>query len=119
MSQAAHSPLVFLNARAGALPVVSWRRRPAADTAVAVPPIAAPAHPHIGGRLARAAAAARREGPLLLVVAVFAAGLVLLTATTQLVQDSWLTFVSGRAILHDGLFAPDTLTQLTHGTAWV
>ena len=91
-----------------------------AEAALPAAPLSVPLpRPAAGGRLARMAAFSRRGGPLLLLVAVFAAGLVLLTARSHLVQDSWLTFVSGREILQHGFFAPDSLTALTHGTTWV
>jgi hypothetical protein len=60
----------------------------------------------------------RREGPLVLILGVFA-GLVAYRMPDELVQDSWLTLVSGRAIAHNGLHAHDTLTALTHGLPWI
>jgi hypothetical protein len=88
------------------------------DTALPPALALAPRRPGLA-RLSSAVTWSRREGPLLLLVAVFAAGLVLLTARAQLVQDSWLTFVSGRDILQHGFFAHDSLTSLTHGATWI
>src|SRR3954452_1974174 len=38
---------------------------------------------------------------------------------TQVTQDGWLTLVSGRQLVDHGLFAPDSLTILTHGQHWI
>lgn len=70
-------------------------------------------------RLRRAVVGARREGPVLLTVAMMAVGIVLLAPLSQLTQDGWLTFVGGREIVQHGFHAPDSLTILTQGQRWV
>jgi hypothetical protein len=61
---------------------------------------------------------ARREGELIIVFALYAVALVRLTPY-ELIQDSWLTLVSGREIANHGLPTHDTLTVLSHGVHWV
>jgi hypothetical protein len=61
---------------------------------------------------------ALREGELIIVLALYVAALVRLTPF-ELVQDSWLTLVSGQEIANHGLPAHDTLTVLSHGVRWI
>ncbi len=59
----------------------------------------------------------RESGPVsLLCVAV---ALTVLMLPHQLLLDGWLTLVSGREVVRDGLPATDTLTVWTHGAPWV
>ena len=46
-------------------------------------------------------------------------GLLIVALPQELVQDSWLTLVSGREIVQHGLPATDQLTVWTHGARWV
>jgi hypothetical protein len=71
-------------------------------------------------RVARSAVLAwvDREAALLVVFVVYA--LVMLTAMpVELLQDSWLTLVSGREVVEHGLPATDTLNAWTFGVEWV
>src|SRR4051794_32734576 len=45
--------------------------------------------------------------------------LLAITLPQQLVQDSWLTLVSGREVAQHGLPAVDHLTVWTQGTSWI
>src|SRR5919202_3485774 len=59
-----------------------------------------------------------REAGLVALLALYV--VVVLTALPQtLVQDSWLTLVSGREIVRHGLPSTDTLTVWSHGEPWV
>ncbi len=59
-----------------------------------------------------------RESALLVVFVLYA--LVMLTAMpVELLQDSWLTLVSGREVVEHGLPATDTLNAWTFGVEWV
>ena len=66
---------------------------------------------------AAAARAARR--PLLLVFLAGYALFVLAVLPWTLVQDSWLSFVSGREIVQHGLPWHDQLAAWTHGARWI
>ena len=90
---------------------------PVVSSDVLAPPLRAPRA--LPERLLRVAALARREGPVLLTLATMTAGMVLVIPLSQLMQDSWLTLVSGREIVQHGLFARDSLTAMTHGQQWV
>jgi hypothetical protein len=59
-----------------------------------------------------------REAYAVMLVALYAFGLARL-APHELVQDSWLTLVSGREIAWNGLPSRDTLTVFGHGADWV
>jgi hypothetical protein len=52
------------------------------------------------------------------VLAAFA-GVVAYQMPNELVQDGWLTLVSGREVAAHGLHAPDSLAVLTHGLTWI
>jgi hypothetical protein len=68
-------------------------------------------------RLARLGGFADRQVVVVSAVALYA--LVLLAVMPQmLVQDSWLSFVSGREIVMNGLPHADTLTVWTSGVPW-
>jgi hypothetical protein len=71
------------------------------------------------GRLhARGLALLERESGVVAVFALYV--VVVLAALPQtLVQDSWLTLVSGREIAQHGLPSTDTLTVWSHGKPWV
>jgi hypothetical protein len=73
----------------------------------------------VAARGPRWAALARREGPILLVGAVFAAAVAVVTPLEQLSQDGWLSMLGGREIVDHGLYARDSLTIFNHGGAWV
>jgi hypothetical protein len=61
---------------------------------------------------------ADREAGVLVVFVVYA--LVMLSAMPiELLQDSWLTLVSGREVVENGLPATDTLNAWTFGVEWV
>jgi hypothetical protein len=60
----------------------------------------------------------RRNAPLLALVA-FWFLLLVLAIPQELVQDSWLTLLSGREVIHHGLPSVDTLAVWTHGKAWI
>ena len=67
---------------------------------------------------ARAAAVLHREVSVVALFAVYC--LVVLAALPQeLVQDSWLTLVSGREVVEHGLPGADRLTVWTLGSDWV
>ena len=70
---------------------------------------------------AEAAVARTHARRLSLIVAVVAgyALFVLALLPWTLVQDSWLTFVSGREIVHHGLPWHDHLAFWTHGATWI
>ena len=59
-----------------------------------------------------------REPYLIALVAVYVVGLARLTPF-ELVQDSWLTFVSGREIAENGLPVTDHLTVFSEGKPWI
>ena len=67
---------------------------------------------------ARAAAFLHREALTVGLFAVYCA-VVLLALPQELVQDSWLTLVSGREVVEHGLPGPDRLTVWTLGSNWV
>jgi hypothetical protein len=60
----------------------------------------------------------RRNAALLALVA-FWFLLLVLAIPQELVQDSWLTLLSGREVVHNGLPSVDTLTVWTHGAPWI
>ena len=60
----------------------------------------------------------RHEPYLLPLVAVYVVALARL-APFELVQDSWLTFVSGRAVAEGGLPGTDELTVFGEGARWI
>ncbi|MGH3022173.1 MAG: GtrA family protein [Gaiellaceae bacterium] len=60
----------------------------------------------------------QREPYLLPLVAVYVVALARL-APFELVQDSWLTFVSGREVAHGGLPRTDELTVFGEGARWI
>jgi len=59
-----------------------------------------------------------REPYLLPLVAVYVFGLARLTPF-ELVQDSWLTFLSGREIVENGLPSTERLTVFAEGNTWI
>jgi hypothetical protein len=59
-----------------------------------------------------------RESFLIGILVLWAVALVVVAPET-LVQDSWLTLVSGREIVEHGIPHVDTLTAIGHGRAWV
>jgi hypothetical protein len=67
---------------------------------------------------ARAAAFLHREALTVGLFAVYCA-VVLAALPQELVQDSWLTLVSGREVVEHGLPGPDRLTVWTLGSNWV
>lgn len=67
---------------------------------------------------AKLVAFAAREASLLSVLAFYAV-IVLGSAPYELVQDSWLTLVSGREVVTNGLPHVDTLTEWTLGREWI
>src|SRR5918995_299450 len=69
-------------------------------------------------RLAGARALAAREAPLALLLAVYAV-VVLRMVPLELVQDSWLTLVSGREVAENGIPRSDSLTVWTKGVSWI
>ena len=70
------------------------------------------------GPLRTIVAFAAREASLLWVLALYGV-IVLGSAPYELVQDSWLTLVSGREVVTNGLPRVDTLTAWTLGVQWV
>jgi hypothetical protein len=74
--------------------------------------------PLAGGRQTELRGFVLREGELIIVLALYIVALVRLTPF-ELIQDSWLTLVSGREIANHGLPAHDTLTVLSQGVHWV
>jgi hypothetical protein len=69
-------------------------------------------------RLARLWAAAEREAFLAFLLTIYA--IVVLSAIPQeLVQDSWLTLVSGREVAEQGIPRTDRLTVWTNGVPWI
>jgi hypothetical protein len=69
-------------------------------------------------RLSRALAWLEREGLAVLVVATYAAG-VLVRMPNAMLSDSWMTLVAGRTILHHGLPTFDKYTTWAQGVRWV
>jgi hypothetical protein len=70
------------------------------------------------GRLAVVWAAAEREALLTFLLALYAV-IVLSTIPHELVQDSWLTLVSGREVAENGIPRTDSLTVWTKGVPWI
>jgi hypothetical protein len=68
--------------------------------------------------IARAAAFLHREAAVVGLFAVYCA-VVLAALPQELVQDSWLTLVSGREVVEHGLPGQDRLTVWTLGSTWV
>lgn len=66
----------------------------------------------------RARSLVEREPYLVAIVAVFVLALVR-QAPNELVQDTWLTLVSGREIVQHGLPAHETLTAFADGSRWI
>jgi hypothetical protein len=69
-------------------------------------------------RFSRALTWLERESLVVLVVAIYAAG-VLVRLPNAMLSDSWMTLVAGRTILHHGLQTVDTYTTWSHGVRWV
>jgi hypothetical protein len=69
-------------------------------------------------RLSRTLAWLERESLVVLVVALYSAG-VLVRMPDAMLSDSWMTLVAGRTILHHGLPTVDTYTTWAHGVRWV
>ena len=67
---------------------------------------------------ARALAWLERESLGVLIVAMYAAG-VLIRMPNGMLSDSWMTLVAGRTILRHGLPTIDTYTTWAHGARWV
>jgi hypothetical protein len=86
------------------------------DPAALPPTVLAPP-----GRLSWPAALLRRiqdeSATLLLLAAYFC--IVLVALPEELVQDSWLTLLSGREVVEHGLPRTDTLTAWTAGREWI
>lgn len=59
-----------------------------------------------------------REAALLALLVVYTL-VTLLALPNELLQDSWLTLVSGREVIENGLPATDTLTAWTFGVEWI
>ena len=70
------------------------------------------------GAKVRAFSLAEREPYLVAIVAVFVLALVR-QAPYELVQDTWLTLVSGREIVQHGLPTHETLTAFADGSRWI
>ena len=68
---------------------------------------------------ARAAAAPNAGRVVLAAVLAFWFLLLIVTLPAQVVQDSWLTLVSGREVAQHGLPHHDSLTVWTLGTRWI
>lgn len=67
---------------------------------------------------ARTAAFLHREAAVVVLFAVYCV-VVLAALPQELVQDSWLTLVSGREVVEHGLPAEDRLTVWTLGSTWI
>src|SRR5215207_824906 len=78
-----------------------------------------PHEPHrLHVRLAGVWAAAEREALLAFLLTIYA--IIVLSAIPQeLVQDSWLTLVSGREVAENGIPRTDHLTVWTKGVPWI
>ena len=83
---------------------------------------AAPTRPHtphsLRVRLAGVWAAAEREALLALLLTIYAI-VVLRVIPQELVQDSWLTLVSGREVAEHGIPKTDSFTVWTSGVPWI
>jgi len=69
--------------------------------------------------LSRRLRVALLQQPALVSVGAFWVVLLLVALPQELVQDSWLTLLSGREVAHHGLPATDHLTVWSHGAHWV
>jgi hypothetical protein len=70
------------------------------------------------GWATRAALLLEEDGTLVVVIAAFAAVLIV-DLRNMLVTDGWMALLSGRVIAQHGLPAHDTLTIWAHGRSWV
>jgi hypothetical protein len=87
------------------------------DTSILGPVIRPRLRPN--ARALRAAASTDAGSVVLAAVLAFWFLLLIVTLPLQVVQDSWLTLVSGREVAHHGLPHHDSLTVWTLGTRWV
>ena len=69
-------------------------------------------------RVSSLRAIAEREAPLGLLLTLYAV-VVLRVIPQELVQDSWLTLVSGREVAENGIPRTDGLTVWTNGVQWI
>jgi len=69
-------------------------------------------------KYSRALSWLERESLVVLVVAMYAAG-VLVRMSNAMLSDSWMTLVAGRTILRHGLPTVDTYTTWAQGVRWV
>jgi hypothetical protein len=82
------------------------------------PTVAAGEAKERSGWAARAAVLLEEDGTLVVVVAAFAAVLIV-DLPNMLVTDGWMALLSGRVVAEHGLPAHDTLTIWAHGRSWV
>src|SRR5437763_16547409 len=94
-------------------------RMPMPGKVVVVDTAASTARRSLGvSKYSRALSWLERESRVVLVVAMYAAG-VLVRMSNAMLSDSWLTLVAGRARLHHGLPTVGTYTPWARRARWV
>src|SRR5437763_7631109 len=94
-------------------------RMPMPGKVVVVDTAASTARRSLGvSKYSRALSWLERESLVVLVVAMYAAG-VLVRMSNAMLSDSWMTLVAGRTILRHGLPTVDTYTTWAQGVRWV